>query len=150
VLTSTLAGLHDETVRDLLRRQLEQSEGQPIDGRAALAADFLARDPVRTFLFEEIAAHNPPLTSEFLRALVTLRYALPSGGLPCPLSFVAGDRDRLFPLELIRTVHAGVPGARLVVVPEAGHSVYFERPQAFNDVLAELLAAPAGRESAGH
>ena len=34
-------------------------------------------------------------------------------------------------------------GARLARVPEAGHSVYWERPDAFNRLVDEFLAAAA-------
>jgi len=57
-----------------------------------------------------------------------------------PVCFIAGERDQLFPPALVRQAHAKVAGARLVMVPEAGHSVYFERPGAFNAALASFLA----------
>jgi pimeloyl-ACP methyl ester carboxylesterase len=113
-----------------------------IDAHAALAADFPAREPVRTFLFDQIAGLNPPLTPEFLRALVRLRCTL-APGWALPTCFIAGAADRLFPLALIRRAHARVPGAALVVVPDAGHSVYFERPDAFNAALGVFLGATA-------
>jgi 3-oxoadipate enol-lactonase len=139
VLTSTLGGLTDQTIVDGLLRGIDVSASQPIDGRAALAADFPDREPVRTFLFEQIAQMNPPLTPRFLRALVQLRYALPGGRLPMPVSFIAGAKDRLFPIDLIRLVHGRVADAELVVVPEAGHSVYFECPAEFNRALDAFL-----------
>jgi 3-oxoadipate enol-lactonase len=146
VLTSTLAGLADAAVTAMLVRQIELGASQPIDGRAALAADFPARDPVRTFLFEQIAALNPPLTAEVLRALVALRYRVEPAALRVPVCFIAGERDRLFPLDLVRQAHAKLPGAELIVVPEAGHSVYFERPREFNRTLAACLG---GGDSSG-
>ncbi|MGH7893425.1 MAG: alpha/beta fold hydrolase [Candidatus Binatia bacterium] len=139
VLTGTLAGLTDAAITTRLLAVIDQGATQPIDGRAALAADFPEREPVRTFLFEQIAALNPPLTPAFLRALVTLRYTPPPSGPAFPVCFIAGERDRLFPLDLIRHAHAQVSGAALVVVPEAGHSVYFERPREFNHALAAVL-----------
>ena len=33
-----------------------------------------------------------------------------------------------------------VAGSKLVVVPRAGHSVYFEEPGAFNDAVLDFLA----------
>ncbi len=37
-----------------------------------------------------------------------------------------------------------VPGARLKSVPEAGHSVYFERPEIFNQVVSSFFEAHQG------
>jgi pimeloyl-ACP methyl ester carboxylesterase len=60
-----------------------------------------------------------------------------------PVHFIAGERDQLFPPALVRRAHAMVPGATLAFVPDAGHSVYFETPDAFNALLGAALAAPA-------
>jgi 3-oxoadipate enol-lactonase len=142
VLTSTLAGLTDDATVTGLLAAATQSTAAAIDAHAALAADFPAREPIRTFLFDQIAGLNPPLTPEFLRALVRLRYTLAPGSA-LSVCFIAGAADRLFPLALIREAHARVPGAPLVVVPDAGHSVYFERADAFNAALAAFLGVPA-------
>ena len=32
-----------------------------------------------------------------------------------------------------------IPGARMAVVPGAGHSVHFERPETFNRMVLEFL-----------
>ena len=139
ILTGTLGGLTDDGVLAQLIARHDPS--RPFDGRLALAADFPGREPVRTFLYEQIAALNLPLAPEFLRALITLRYAAPAVPLPMPVCFIAGGRDQLFPLDLVRQAHAKLLGAQLVVAPDAGHSVYFECPQEFNSALAAFLGA---------
>jgi 3-oxoadipate enol-lactonase len=140
LLASTLAGLVDDATAALLLRVIDAGADRPFDGQAALAADFPTRDPARTFLFEHITAMNPLLGAPFLRALVALRVALPAAPLPFAAAFVAGDRDRLFPLPLVQLAYARIPAASLTVVPGAGHSVYFEDPDAFNRALDVLLA----------
>ncbi|MBI3766967.1 MAG: alpha/beta fold hydrolase [Deltaproteobacteria bacterium] len=140
LLASTLAGLVDDATAALLLRAIDVDAERPLDGRVALAADFPERDPTRTFLFERITAMNPPLGAPFLRALVALRLSLPAVSPPFATAFVAGDRDRLFPLPLVQLAHARMPEAQLTVVPGAGHSVYFEHPEAFNHALDALLA----------
>jgi 3-oxoadipate enol-lactonase len=139
VLTSTLAGLTDDATVAGLLAAVAESTATALDGHVALAADFPVREPVRTFLFDQIAGLNPPLTADFLRALIRLRYTGAPHASSVSTCFIAGAEDRLFPLALIRQAHARVPGAALVVVPEAGHSVYFERPDAFNAALATFL-----------
>jgi pimeloyl-ACP methyl ester carboxylesterase len=139
LLASTLAGLTDDATKALLLEAIPTAPGAPLDGRAALASDFPSREPALTFLFEQITALNPPLEGPFLRALVTLQLTT-TATLPFALALVSGDRDRLFPLPLIQLAHARVPDAALTVVPGAGHSVYFERPDEFNRALDTLLA----------
>ena len=138
VLAATLAGLTDDAI--LARLAELHGPGRPFDSRQALAPDFPVRDPVRTFLYEEIAALNPPLAPAFLGALIRLRYPAARDGLGMPVTFIAGGRDQLFPPDVIRMAHARLPGAALVVVPEAGHSAYFECPEEFNRALAIALA----------
>ena len=137
VLTGTLAGLTDDRMLATLAARVDPS--RPFDGRLALAPDFPARAPAATFLFEQIAGLNPPPSPAFLRALVALRYAVPAGGLPMPVTFLAGEHDQLFPPDLIRQAHAKCSAADLVLVPSAGHSVYFECPDEFNRLLATFL-----------
>ncbi len=55
------------------------------------------------------------------------------------LLIVWGDRDTWHPLEFGTTLRAAVPGARLEVVPEAGHNVHQERPDLVNPLLIGFL-----------
>ncbi len=140
VLTGTLGGLtDDDMIGELL--SIVQRPG-PLDGRLALAADFPIREPVKTYLFEQIAGLNPALTPGVLAALLKLRYPADSSRLRMPIAFIAGERDQLFPPDLVRRTHAKLPDAQLTMVPVAGHSVYFECPEVFNDALAAFLASP--------
>jgi 3-oxoadipate enol-lactonase len=137
ILTGTIAGLMDDAMLTQLIARHDPSRA--FDGRLALAADFPQRDPLRTFLYEGVAALNPPLAPDFLPSLIGLRYAPAADELPMPVCFIAGERDQLFPLDLIRQARAKVAHAALVVVPVAGHSVYFECPQEFNRALAAVV-----------
>jgi len=139
LLASTLAGLTDDAMlADLVARH----DGRRPPPALALAEEFVEREPAHTWLFERIAALNPPIEPAFLAALLGLRCAPPAAALPIPVRFVAGERDRLFPLDLVRRAQAKLPGSDLVVVPGAGHSVYWEKPAAFNAALASLLGLP--------
>ena len=63
-----------------------------------------------------------------------------------PVTVLCGDSDRLTPLPHSRRMAAEIgPGAELVVVPGAGHSVNLTRRQVVDDALLRLLdrAAPA-------
>jgi 3-oxoadipate enol-lactonase len=57
-----------------------------------------------------------------------------------PVLGIAGLEDRSIDPEAVRRFCAALPDARFVTVPEAGHSVYFERPAEFNRLLDEFLA----------
>lgn len=50
-----------------------------------------------------------------------------------------GEHDSLLPLSRARMAHEGMPGARLAVIENAGHSPQVERPEAFNQVLESFV-----------
>jgi pimeloyl-ACP methyl ester carboxylesterase len=50
-----------------------------------------------------------------------------------------GDSDELTPPERAAEIADGIPGARLVVVPDCGHLSTLERPQAVSDALRAWL-----------
>ena len=57
-----------------------------------------------------------------------------------PVLFIAGDADLISPPPLARRFSQAVPGSRLVVLPECGHSAYWERPQEFNAAVLAFLS----------
>lgn len=60
--------------------------------------------------------------------------------LRCPLLVVCGEADRLTPPEHSREIAAAVPGARLEIVPGAGHLLTLEQPARVNALLLGWLA----------
>ncbi|HEY7136627.1 MAG TPA: alpha/beta fold hydrolase [Acidimicrobiia bacterium] len=72
--------------------------------------------------------------------------------LTCPTLILVGEQDGAF-LEPSRAMAATVPGAELVVIPDAGHSPQFENPDAWISALTGFLervdAAGDAASSAG-
>jgi len=68
---------------------------------------------------------------------------LPS--ITLPTLVIAGALDLGTPPEMARTIAHAIPGARLVVLPDASHLSVLEQPQAFRDALDDWLrsALPA-------
>jgi pimeloyl-ACP methyl ester carboxylesterase len=56
----------------------------------------------------------------------------------CPSLVLVGDEDRTF-IEPSFAIADAIPGARLVVIPEAGHSPQFENPRAWFAALDGFL-----------
>jgi pimeloyl-ACP methyl ester carboxylesterase len=57
-----------------------------------------------------------------------------------PTLLVWGDRDALVPASWALAIQSGLPGARLVVLPGAGHVANFDRPGPFNAATLAFLA----------
>jgi pimeloyl-ACP methyl ester carboxylesterase len=72
-------------------------------------------------------------------ASTDLRPAL--AGLPMPVGVVSGERDRIIRPAGIATATALRPGAPVARVAGTGHIPMMERPAAFAQALADVLAA---------
>ncbi len=97
--------------------------------------------PSLHFLYEEIAALNqmtPQQLGATMRAAGTIAVeALAT--LTIPVRFIAGEEDIVIPPAVLDAAAKHIAGASVIRVPEAGHSVYFERPAAFNALLEDFL-----------
>ena len=58
-----------------------------------------------------------------------------------PVLVVRGEKDMVASAERAEEIARGVPKSRLAVVPNAGHVVNADAPDAFNDLLRSFLAA---------
>jgi len=59
----------------------------------------------------------------------------------CPTLVVAGADDALMPVELLRELAEGIPGARLEVVRDSGHMTSIEQPEALTRLLRDWISA---------
>lgn len=62
------------------------------------------------------------------------------GTLRVPTLVIVGEHDRATPPEKARAIATAIPGARLVVIPEAGHTSTLEAPDAVTTALEDFLA----------
>ena len=60
-------------------------------------------------------------------------------GIRCPTLVLVGREDALTPVEVAREIAAGIPGAKLTIVPDCGHLSTLERPAAVNRALRQWL-----------
>jgi pimeloyl-ACP methyl ester carboxylesterase len=61
-----------------------------------------------------------------------------------PAVVVTADRDKIISPRRAGELAAGIPGADLILVPEAGHLVFMERPEIINEAIVALMAESAG------
>jgi pimeloyl-ACP methyl ester carboxylesterase len=107
----------------------------------ALAGDIFTRDPARGFLYGQLAALNPPAMLGRIALHEVMTDPSRLAGWSIPTLLVGGTQDRLFAPAVLREVAAAIPGAAFHEIPVAGHSPYFETPDAFNRVVGEFLEA---------
>lgn len=58
-----------------------------------------------------------------------------------PTLVITGAEDEMIPVEESRQMAAAIGGAKLVIIPGAGHLANLEQPEAFNAALSGFLAA---------
>ncbi len=69
--------------------------------------------------------------------------------IKCPTLVLVGDGDELTPPALAQELAAGIPGARLVTVPDCGHLSTMERPEAVNQALTSWMEMDGDGAGAG-
>jgi 3-oxoadipate enol-lactonase len=107
------------------------------------AGERMAREqPAAHFLYQEIDALSSvdkltlreKLSDSMLRLPDTLRT------LAVPTLFLTGAEDVVYPPFLSEVLAPMMPRAEVACVPQAGHSVYFERPAEFNRIVDGFLS----------
>src|SRR5712691_162906 len=63
--------------------------------------------------------------------------------LKLPTLLIAGAADLVTPPSISRMLAAEIPNSQLVVAPEAGHSVYWEQPDIFNQAVLDFVGKHA-------
>lgn len=59
--------------------------------------------------------------------------------LELPTLLIAGTADLITPPSISRMIAAEIANSRLVVIPEAGHSAYWETPEEFNRAVLDFI-----------
>lgn len=142
-LANTVGHLTNAEIGGLRQRLAASSPPRPaVLWHAALGETFRKEEPVRSFLYAQIAGTNPAQAPDFRERLMGLTTPVDTyAATRVPTLFLTSDEDGLIWPELSEAVHRQVPGSRLVRVERAGHSTYFERPDVFNREVEAFLAA---------
>lgn len=61
------------------------------------------------------------------------------GNMDIPVLVICGSDDRMTPAAYGRALAAGIPGARLAIIENAGHYVTLEQPQAVADAISTFI-----------
>lgn len=134
ILADTSAGIAEDVVLQAYREK-DEPPANVFD--RAISAGFKKRDPEKAFLYAQLSALNPepaePLMSLLLSDDGPKAEALAS--LAIPTMFIVGQQDIVVPLEVVRMCAGFMSGATIEIVPDTGHSVYFERPDIFNELV---------------
>jgi pimeloyl-ACP methyl ester carboxylesterase len=98
-----------------------------------------AADTVAAFGASMVEFHPAGFRAMARASAENLRHALPRVDVPTLL--VYGGKDVRAGMSVARDLEAAIAGARLVVLPEAGHVCNIEAPDEFNDAVRTFLHA---------
>ncbi|WP_416896758.1 MAG: alpha/beta fold hydrolase [Minwuia sp.] len=126
----TRANLH------VLRQRIQNAGGL---GGLAISQEFITRWPAGGLLYKQLSAFNAGNIPDIADPAVCVSpEQVTASGVP--FWVLASDLDPLFPDAMLKSVAAAI-GAEYRHVAGAGHSTYFEMPDAFNGIVAAFLAA---------
>lgn len=64
------------------------------------------------------------------------------GSITAPALLIGGDRDSLFPPDVLQATAAAMPNARVQVIAGAGHGVFDERKRLFDRAVRDFIGHP--------
>ncbi|HYK27097.1 MAG TPA: alpha/beta hydrolase [Streptosporangiaceae bacterium] len=138
--------------RAALIERLRQTSGDLafLSTRFIAFGDQAVSPAVVEFLERVIRATPIDVVADFYLALVDhdKRRALAVLG-KVPTVVIAAEEDRLIPARQVAEMAATIPGATLVRVRRAGHSVILERPEAVTEEIADLIALALDQAASG-
>jgi 3-oxoadipate enol-lactonase len=124
------------------------AEEQGMAAVAALHAQLPAPHMPAERRTEEIQRLTAMSVDAYIGAWQALEKWQGTAGRACriavPTMVIYGEHDGSFLVDAAHELAAAIPGARLEMVPHAGHSPQYERPEIFNAALRRHLERNAG------
>jgi pimeloyl-ACP methyl ester carboxylesterase len=141
VVANSIGGVQDEDYLELGRRirPTPQFEALPPDFRE-LGPSYRAANPGGAQRWLELertsrAGGSPP-PGQTMRNRLTFASL---EGIKVPTLLLTGDADLYAPPAVLRLFAARIKNSESVIVPEAGHSAYWEQPEIFNRTVSEFV-----------
>lgn len=79
---------------------------------------------------------GPPMQPQPLRNHITFAML---ESIHAPTLLLTGDADLFAPPPILKFFKARIKGSEVVIIPEAGHSAYWEQPEVFNRAVLGFL-----------
>jgi pimeloyl-ACP methyl ester carboxylesterase len=141
VLANTIGGVKDPEYLELGNRlrPAPQFNALPPELRE-LGPSYRAANPGGTARWMELERTNrspgPAPPAQTMRSHVTFSSL---EGIEVPTLLLTGDADLYAPPAVLRLFAARIKTSESVIVPEAGHSAYWEQPEMFNRTVLAFI-----------
>jgi pimeloyl-ACP methyl ester carboxylesterase len=145
VMACTTGTLGDSALFDIFIRHGGREASLFERGIHPAAGERMAREqPALHHLYWAIYGLSHDLDHAAIRAKLYALRTTPVAevaALAVPTLCLTGEEDIVIPPDAVAFLAQHLPKAQLARVPEAGHSVYFERPHEFNRLVDEFLTS---------
>lgn len=141
VLANSIGGVQDPEYLELGNklRPAPQFNALPPEFRE-LSPSYRAVNPGGTERWKELERTNrspgPPPPAQTMKSHMTFSTL---ERIKLPTLLLTGDADLYAPPAVLRLFAARISGSESVVVPEAGHSAYWEQPEIFNRTVLAFI-----------
>jgi pimeloyl-ACP methyl ester carboxylesterase len=141
VVANSIGGVQDEEYLELGRRirPAPQFDALPPEFRE-LGPSYRTANPRGTERWMELERTNriqgPPRPAQTMRNRITFSLL---EGITLPTLLITGDADLYDPPSVLRLFSARIKNSESVIVPEAGHSAYWEQPEVFNQAVLDFI-----------
>ena len=138
IANGAVGGLQDQEYEELTRRiRSPKLDALPPELRE-LGPSYRATDPegARRWAELEHMSRIEGAPAQTLRNRLTFSLLQQ---IPVPMLLITGDADLSAPPPLIRLFAAKIKNSATLIVPEAGHSTYWEQPEIFNRAVLEFI-----------
>jgi 3-oxoadipate enol-lactonase len=141
VLCGSNGGSVDDESRQIWAEHRERDSALPRGTIRGLSPDFAAKRPDQAFLYRQIMRLNPRHGPGFLAVTPGYRGSTHERlqEADVPILYIVGEQDIIAPPRTIEIAASQIPLARLTRFPNAGHSVYYEQPERFNQKVLAFL-----------
>tara|TARA_Y100000814_G_scaffold104072_1_gene72987 strand:+ start:1462 stop:2241 length:780 start_codon:yes stop_codon:yes gene_type:complete len=138
-LADTTGAIGEPDVEEALIRWRESHKDDRGIGVRALSEAFRCSNHNMSNLYLQIQKTNPIRdTSQTMLLGGTTSEEL--NKLTMPVMFLVGEDDLLTPPHVIDIAAGYIKGCKVTVVPDCGHSVYFEKPDVFNFEVGRFIS----------
>jgi pimeloyl-ACP methyl ester carboxylesterase len=144
VIANSIVGVQDDEYMELSKRLRPQPQFNALPEEfRELGPSYRAADPegLRRWVEMQHAGrpHTPPPRPPAPpQTKNRITYALLET-IRVPTLLITGDADLYMPPSVIRLLAEKIKGAKSLVLPECGHSAYWEQPEAFNRAVLDFI-----------
>jgi pimeloyl-ACP methyl ester carboxylesterase len=134
VVANSIVGVQDEDYLEMTRRLRPVPEFNTLPAEIReLGPSYRAANAAGTQRWKELSQHSSPQAARNQITFAALET------IQIPTLLLTGDADLYTPPSVLRLFAKRFPKCESVVIPECGHSAFWEQPEIFNRVVLDFI-----------